>query len=95
MFPVLLLMARRRMVSEDDLMIDVVLMPGEHLAKQDLARFINETAPCFFVSRFIEPKTYLPYTPTQKVQKYLLRERGVTPNTWDTGKADFEVIRQW
>ena len=27
----------------------------------------------------------LPRTPTEKVEKSLLRERGVTPTTWDSG----------
>jgi crotonobetaine/carnitine-CoA ligase len=35
----------------------------------------------------------LPLTPTEKVQKYKLRERGVTPETWDRKAAGFVVER--
>jgi crotonobetaine/carnitine-CoA ligase len=32
-----------------------------------------------------------PLTPTGRVQKYVLRERGVTPETWDREAAGFKV----
>ena len=34
-----------------------------------------------------------PATPTGRVQKFLLRERGVTPETWDAKRAGFVVKR--
>jgi crotonobetaine/carnitine-CoA ligase len=44
---------------------------------------VNETAPYFFVPRYVELLPELPQTPTGRVQKYKLRERGVTHTTWD------------
>ena len=35
----------------------------------------------------------LPKTPTQKVQKNLLREAGVTTDTWDREKAGVVIRR--
>jgi crotonobetaine/carnitine-CoA ligase len=35
----------------------------------------------------------LPQTPTGRVQKYKLRERGVTPETWDATAVGFKVER--
>jgi crotonobetaine/carnitine-CoA ligase len=35
--------------------------------------------------RYVEVLPELPKTPTEKVEKYVLRERGVTPNTVDLG----------
>ena len=43
--------------------------------------------------RYIEFLDALPATPTGRVQKYLLRERGVTPETWDAKRAGFAVKR--
>jgi crotonobetaine/carnitine-CoA ligase len=35
------------------------------------------------VPRYVEFLSELPLTPTEKVEKYRLREAGVTPATWD------------
>jgi crotonobetaine/carnitine-CoA ligase len=45
------------------------------------------------VPRYIEFLDALPATPTGRVQKYLLRERGVTAATWDARAAGFEIRR--
>ena len=43
--------------------------------------------------RYIEIVATLPYTPTNKVQKYKLREKGVGPGAWDANKAGFKAER--
>ena len=43
--------------------------------------------------RYVEFLDSLPATPTGRVQKYMLRERGVTSETWDGRKAGFVVKR--
>ena len=79
--------------SESEIMLDVILKPGEKLQAIDLAQFINDNAPYFFVPRYIHFVDTLPYTPTNKVQKFRLRERGVTADTWDGRKAGFKAAR--
>ena len=81
------------LASEDELMLFVVAKPGTALEPLELARFINANAPYFFVPRYIEVVDSLPYTPTNKVQKYKLRERGVQGSTWDAKKAGFQATR--
>ena len=75
--------------NEAEVKIDVVLKPGASVTAEELARFVNDKAPYFFVPRYIEFVDSLPYTPTNKVQKYKLREKGLTPQTWDRLKTDF------
>ncbi len=79
--------------SEAEMKVCVVLQPGQQLSADELARFVNENAPYFFVPRYVEFLDALPQTPTGRVQKYKLRERGVTPETWDARAAGFEVTR--
>ncbi len=81
------------MESEQELKLNCVLHPGQALAEDELASYINDTAPYFFVPRYIEFVDSLPYTPTNKVQKYRLREVGLTPSTWDARQAGFRVVR--
>ena len=77
--------------SEAELKIDVVLKPGAALTAEALATFINDTAPYFFVPRYIEFVSELPMTPTSKVQKYKLREKGLSGQVWDRTKTDFKL----
>jgi len=79
--------------SEQELMLDVIVKPGRTLQALELAQFINDNAPYFFVPRYIQFVESLPYTPTNKVQKYRLRERGLTPTTWDARTAGFKPQR--
>jgi crotonobetaine/carnitine-CoA ligase len=79
--------------SEQEIMLDVILKPGQALQAVELAQFINDNAPYFFVPRYIHFVASLPYTPTNKVQKFRLRERGVTTTTWDARTAGFKAER--
>ena len=79
--------------SEDELKLNVVLAEGSTLSPEDICRFINDNAPYFFVPRYLEIVDTLPYTPTNKVEKYKLREAGISDKTWDSKAAGFEVVR--
>ncbi len=81
------------LASEDELKVDIVCREGESLQPEELAAFINDNAPHFFVPRYIESVASLPYTPTNKVQKFRLRERGLTETTWDARREGFQVAR--
>ncbi|MBK6286709.1 MAG: hypothetical protein IPF49_03515 [Gammaproteobacteria bacterium] len=71
----------------------MLLKPGESLTALELAQFINDNAPYFFVPRYIEFVDSLPYTPTNKLQKFKLRERGITPLAWDAQREGFKAAR--
>ncbi|NND82905.1 MAG: AMP-binding protein [Gammaproteobacteria bacterium] len=83
----------RELAAEEELKIDVVLKPEHPLRHEELAKFINDNAPYYFVPRYMEFVAELPYTPTNKVQKYVLRERGVSEQTWDINNSEFNVTR--
>ncbi len=81
------------LASEDELKLNVVFKEGASATPEELAAFINDKAPHFFVPRYIELVDSLPYTPTNKVQKYKLRQVGLTPQTWDLKQSDYRVQR--
>ena len=62
-------------------------------ALEELIGYADERMPYFAVPRFVEFMESLPKTPTERVQKYLLKQAGVTPNTWDREKAGLKVTR--
>ena len=63
----------------------------ESVTPEALCEFINKNAPHYFVPRYLEFVDALPYTPTNKVQKFTLRDAGLTPGTWDRDRAGFKV----
>jgi crotonobetaine/carnitine-CoA ligase len=85
--------ASPQLESEDELKLNVVLKPDQALSEEELCDFINSNAPHFFVPRYMDMVDSLPYTPTNKVQKYKLREAGVSDSTWDLKKSNYVVKR--
>lgn len=83
----------QEIASEDELKINVVLKDEKQVSYEDLAEFINNNAPYYFVPRYMEFVTQLPYTPTNKVQKFVLREQGVSDQCWDLRSSTYEVVR--
>ena len=76
----------RSELAEDEVMAALVARTGETLVPADLANFCATRLPYFAIPRFIEVVAELPRTENGKVQKYKLRERGVTPSAWDRGR---------
>jgi carnitine-CoA ligase len=70
-------------LGEDEVMAAVILQPDCELAEAELAAFCEPRLPYFAVPRYVEFMRELPVTESGKVQKYKLRERGVTERTWD------------
>lgn len=79
--------------SEDELKVNVVLKAGHRATAEELCNFVAQNAPHYFVPRYLEFCNSLPYTPTNKVQKFRLREAGVNQATWDRKAAGFQVPR--
>jgi carnitine-CoA ligase len=74
-------------LTEDDVMVAVVARPGEALDPVELIEFCVSRMARHMVPRYIDVVATLPRTPTEKVEKTLLREQGVTATTWDRTAA--------
>jgi carnitine-CoA ligase len=73
-------------MSEEDVMVCAVLRPRAALTAQELLAWCEPRMARHMVPRFVEFVETLPRTPTEKVEKYRLRDRGVTSATWDREK---------
>lgn len=80
-------------LAEDEVKICVVLKPGRSLSPEELIAYADERMPHFAVPRYVEFMEALPKTPTERTQKYLLKQAGVTPGTWDREAAGLKVTR--
>jgi crotonobetaine/carnitine-CoA ligase len=74
-------------LGEDDVMTAVVLEPGEALTPEDLIEHCRPLLPYFAIPRYLEFVSELPLTENGKVRKQVLRDRGLTPATWDREAA--------
>ena len=79
--------------DEDEVMIVVQPKPGQTLDPRALTEFLIPRMAYFMVPRYIRVMDSLPKTPTNKVQKPLLREQGVTDDTWDREQAGIVLKR--
>jgi crotonobetaine/carnitine-CoA ligase len=71
-------------LGEDEVMVCLVSKsaPGE-FPFADFAAFCGEQMPRFMVPRYVRALERLPKTPTERIEKYKLRQEGVTSDTWD------------
>ncbi len=70
-------------VGEEDVMAFLVTRDGRRLEPDMVIRFLNDKIARFAIPRYLEFVQQLPMTENGKVKKYMLREWGVSPTTWD------------
>jgi crotonobetaine/carnitine-CoA ligase len=80
-------------LGEDEIKANVVLKSNETLPPEALIEFCNERMAYFAIPRYLEFVAELPKTPTNRVEKYRLRQIGLTDHTWDREKAGVKVTR--
>lgn len=77
----------RSELGEDEVMICVVRRAEAALTAEELVEFCSGEMAAFMVPRYIRFLDRLPKTPTERVEKYKLREDGVTADCWDREAA--------
>lgn len=81
-------------MSEDDVLAIVAPAPGATIDPRELLEFLQCRLAHFMLPRYIRIMTDLPRTPTQKVEKYVLRQQGLTPDVWDREKVGIKIRRE-
>lgn len=82
-------------LSEDDVMVYVVLKRGETLTHAEVVHFAGEHMSYFMVPRFVEFIDELPKTASSKLEKYKLKKDAHLRRAelWDREKAGITVSR--
>ncbi len=83
----------RSELAEDEVMAAIVPREGAVPDPVELLRFCETRMAYFAVPRYLEFMAALPSTENGKVQKFKLRERGITAQTWDREAAGFQLRR--
>ncbi|MBX3579507.1 MAG: AMP-binding protein [Rhizobiaceae bacterium] len=79
--------------TEDEVMVVVCPLEGRTVDPAALLAFLIPRMPHYMVPRFVRLVEDFPRTPTQRVQKHVLRSQGITEDTWDREKAGIVVKR--
>lgn len=74
-------------LGEEDVAALVVPKEGHTIDPEDLHRFVGADLPRYAVPRYIEVVESLPKTPTERVNKDLVRARGLSDQAWDAELA--------
>jgi crotonobetaine/carnitine-CoA ligase len=74
-------------VTEDDLKLTVTLVDGASVTEEALFRWCIDQLPYFALPRYVEIRADLPRSPVGRVLKRLVRDEGVTADTWDAEAA--------
>ena len=79
--------------GEQEVMAVIRLVDGATLEPAVLLEFLRGHLPPYMLPRYVRFVTDFPRTPTQKIEKYRLREAGITGDTWDRERAGVSVRR--
>ncbi|MBM4761829.1 AMP-binding protein [Bacillus sp. B15-48] len=80
-------------LSEEEVMAVVIVKEGVNLNPEELLDFCQDRMAYFAVPRFIRFVQELPKNTSQRVEKYKLRQEGITEDTWDRERVGYEVKR--
>lgn len=80
-------------LAEDEVMAAVILREGAKLDPLALTQFCEPRLPYYAVPRYLDFVTALPKTENGKIQKYKLRELGITASAWDLENSGYRLKR--
>ena len=80
-------------VGEEEVKAVVVLKPGHELTPEQLIEWCEPRMAYFTIPRYIAFRCDLPKTPSERVEKYRLKQEGITPDCWDREAAGIVLKR--
>lgn len=79
--------------GDEEVMAVFVPREADAVDMAEMSRFFAERMPHYMVPRYLRSVAEMPRTPTQKIQKHVLRDEGATPDTWDREAAGMVLKR--
>ncbi len=80
-------------VGEEEVKAVVVLKQGQQLSEKELIAWCEPRMAYFAIPRYIAFRSDLPKTPSERVEKYKLKNEGITPDCWDREAAGIKLKR--
>lgn len=73
--------------AEEEILTVIQPAPGHEVDFEELVEFLVPRVAYFMVPRYWRVMDEMPMTPTEKIRKVVLRDEGVTEDTWDREAA--------
>lgn len=73
--------------GEDEILVAISCVDERTIDLEHLVEYLRPRLAHFMLPRYFRVLDDLPKTPTRKVEKYRLRQEGITPDTWDREAA--------
>jgi len=70
-------------VGEEEVKAVVVLKEGQSVTEEELIRWCEPRLAYFAIPRYIAIRDDMPKTPSERVEKFKLKEEGITDDCWD------------
>lgn len=80
-------------MGEEEVKAVIVPMPAVTITPEEIVRWCEPRIAYFAIPRFIAFRTELPKTPSQRVEKYRIKNEGVTPDCWDRELSGIVLAR--
>ncbi|MCS3897425.1 crotonobetaine/carnitine-CoA ligase [Bradyrhizobium japonicum USDA 38] len=80
-------------LGEDEVAAAILLEPGQSLEPVDIVRHCEGQIAYFAIPRYVRILSQMPLTENGKIKKGMLREAGITTDTWDREAAGVRVRR--
>jgi crotonobetaine/carnitine-CoA ligase len=80
-------------VGEEEVKAVVVLKEGQLVTEEEVIRWCEPRLAYFSIPRYIAIRESLPKTPSERVDKFKLKEEGITDDCWDREAAGIELQR--
>ncbi|HUG04668.1 MAG TPA: AMP-binding protein, partial [Steroidobacteraceae bacterium] len=80
-------------VGEEEVKAVVVLKEGQKVTAEELVRWCEPRMAYFAIPRYIAFRESLPKTPSERVEKFKLKDEGITADCWDREKAGIILQR--
>src|SRR5437762_3217513 len=80
-------------LGEDEVAAAILLEPGQSLKPVDIVRHCEGQIAYFAVPRYVRILSQMPLTENGKIKKGVLREAGLTTDTWDREAAGVRLRR--
>jgi crotonobetaine/carnitine-CoA ligase len=80
-------------VGEEEVKAVVVLKEGHSATEEELVRWCEPRMAYFAIPRYIAIRAEMPKTPSERVEKFKLKNEGITDDCWDREAAGIELKR--
>jgi len=80
-------------LGEEEVKAVIVMKKGQNVSEEELIRWCEPRMAYFAIPRYIAIRDSLPKTPSERVEKFKIKQEGITEDCWDREEAGIQLQR--